>query len=166
MNPGYGVKGKTKGPGYFTPVPSAAATGAEFVTTIEQQFPSGVTDGNSYHWVDTFLNAQDAYWQFVVPSNFATLVEAYVWIMGDNSVTGTVSVDLEAKYGKSTEQMDLATETNASFTFDIAAVTKRHKVDVSSVLTGIEAGDFVGLKLSNVDAGGLDGIAGILEYNA
>lgn len=167
MNLGYGVKGKTKGLGYFTPVLSASAPSvAEFNTVIEQQFPTNLVFSSSYNWVDQFNNGENAYWQFRVPLNFATIVEAYVWVMGNSVATGIVNVDLESKYGKNTEQMDLTTETNASFTFNIAAIDKRHKLDISSVLVGIEAGDHVGIKLSNVDAGGLRGIAGMLEYNA
>lgn len=140
-------------------------TTGQFSMTIEQQFPSGSANGTFYHWVDIFSNGQDAYVQFTVPSNFGSLVDAYIWVMGDNSITGDIDIDLEAKYGKSTEQMDLNTETD-TITKNLAAVTKRHLIDVSSVLTGIEAGDNVGLKLSNVDGGGLMAISGILEYNS
>lgn len=140
-------------------------TTGEFTHVIEQQFSTNLTDATAYHWVDQIANSQDGYWQFTVPSNFATLVDAYIWVMGDGSVTGDVDIDLESKYGKNAEQMDLTTETD-TVTKNIAAVSKRLRIDVSSVLTGIEGGDNVGLKFSNVDAGGLKGIAGILEYNS
>lgn len=94
-----------------------------------------------------YIHADAAYavFCFIVPHDFTSLTSAYIF--GFSTGDGTdIDLDISSEYAKEGEDYNLTSESDTSSTYDFVA-NDFTKIDVSGILTGIEAGDHVSIKL-------------------
>lgn len=84
---------------------------------------------------------------FIVPHDFTEIVEAVLYVKSDTTKT-TADIDLASEYGKEGEANDANTESDTTTTHSLVADVLS-LLDISSVLTGIEAGDLVWVGVTN-----------------
>jgi len=93
--------------------------------------------------------AQNKYatFNFYVPHDFTTITEAV--IVAHRGITAeNLDIDLDATYGAAGEDKHNHNETDAASVYTLVG-GKLTEIDVSGVLTGIAAGDYVGLTIEN-----------------
>lgn len=91
---------------------------------------------------------------FKVPHDFTSLVSAVVVVNCDVAGTG-IDVDIASAYGKEGEDADAATESDTTTTYNFAA-DEYATIDISGILSGIEAGDIVGVQIKLRETYNLD----------
>lgn len=130
--------------------PTAPPTPPEALKFFPLIYTIGSGDAASWLGFDRvrILNSIDEYsvYGFSVPEDFNELVEAF--ILCYPSTPGTnVDIDLESQYGKEGEIYNNHTESDLTSTYTMVANILQ-KLDVSSVLQGIEAGDFGAVRIT------------------
>lgn len=105
--------------------------------------PAATNRGN-FPVVDIDGSTQSIKFGFFVPNDFVTLVDAVLSVIPNASATHRLN--LSSEYGNDGENFDLHTESEADK--DTVLVSgKNSKIDLSGVLTGIMANDFVSVSI-------------------
>lgn len=120
------------------------------------------TDGRRYGVAMT--GAVTTYANLVVPLNFNTLVNAYLWFRHSGLSTGDKDIDVVSRYGGDGEAFDENTESDTITVNKTVNSASTYQYDISSVLTGISAGQSVGLAITNSTGISTSMCGGVLEY--
>jgi hypothetical protein len=96
---------------------------------------------------------------FIIPTDFTTLISMQLLASVSVGAAGPGrQISLISNYGKSNEEINLNIEIN-TLTLDLTGMSNLHKeIDISSVFTGIEAGDRCGLLVDHL------AILGSIDY--
>lgn len=121
---------------------------------------SGTARRNSIQMLATAVT----YANLIVPSNFTTLSSAYLWFRHQGPSTGNKDIDVETRYGGNGEAFAENTESATITVNKTVASNSTYKYDISSVLTGISAGQSVGIKITNNSGISTYFGGGVLEY--
>jgi hypothetical protein len=110
---------------------------------------------------ESLASASSAYFAFKIPDDFATLVEAVIVVIPDASET--IQWDLATNFGLVGELYNANTDavTNAT---QAVTVNILSELDISAGLTGITAGDYVGLNF-NSNTSNIRVIGLFIKYN-
>lgn len=100
---------------------------------------------------------------FIIPSNFTQLVELSFVFIPKNTISAGATIDLFSDYGKLEENFMNNSETQLGVLISGNADDIK-KMDISSVYSNLEAGDFCSLKIDSIPET-LYGICIILRYN-
>ena len=120
----------------------------EFFVYVAQRttlsYPYNGLTGNFPH--NTLTDGNDAIFLFHIPNDFTTLTDAVVVVLPDASET--IQWDIDTDFGANGEAYNANTD---SVTDDTLAVTLSQlaECDVSAGLTGIAAGDYVGMSFQS-----------------
>lgn len=104
------------------------------------------------------------YANLVVPSNFNAITNAYLWFRHQGVTTGNKSIDVVTRYGGDGEGFAENTESATITVNKTVAANSTYQYDVSSVLSGISAGQSVGFKITNNTGITTYFCGGVLEY--
>ena len=103
-----------------------------------------------------------AYMTFLVPPSFTTLVSASIICLTDGG-SANLRYSVAADFAAATEDLDTHSDsiaaTTLALTDDIIAA-----IDVSAALTGLAAGDYVGMAFTRVGSDALDTLVGQTFY--
>ena len=126
----------------------ASPAAKEFIVYVAQRttlsYPYSGLTGNFPH--STLTDGNDAVFLFHIPNDFTTLIDAVVVVLPD--ATETIQWDIATDFGASGEAYNANTD---SVTDATLAVTQNQlaECDVSAGLTGIAAGDYVGMSFKS-----------------
>ena len=105
---------------------------------------------------------------FHVPDNFSSLVSLNLIAICSSGAAGSGrDIDLFSEYGAIDEDYDTHSESNTSITYDFTGKTdKIIEIDISSVFTSLDAGDYCGIFIDHNAIGGTLYYIGVeLQYN-
>lgn len=131
MNLGYGVNGKTKGLGYFTPTGSAASI-SKFFELFQLHNDVLLATANNYTNDFDFAGVSSGL-EGSVPSDFVSVVSAWVWLENISSTGAGVSFSIDSYRIPVGETF--AFSNSKSIVKDIPSTNSRYKLDLTSLLT-------------------------------
>jgi len=126
---------------------------------------AGITDppeGLSTYPTANGNTDDQAHFSFRVPSDFTSIVEAKV-IGYAASTNGAANIDIICYYAAVGEVATAVTESDLATTYDITD-THIEAIDISGILTGIAAGDIVGLRVETKANTLLNSIGFYMKY--
>lgn len=148
--------------GWLTRSPGEAPTKQFFIHSIDGD--GTLTTTFTDHRTRDLPNSGNPtiFFEFFIPDDFTSLSEAVLVCQGAAGASGDVLLTRDASWGGVGEAAnatsDGVTSTAITITQDVI-----NEVGLSAALTGIAAGDYVGLKVNRTAGGGGDTFSGALE---
>lgn len=135
------------------------------IATIQAYKDSIAADtGTARRNTVSLVNTASTYANLIVPMNFNSLSSAYLWFRHQGTSTGNKDFFIETRYGGDGEGSAENTESATISVNKTVAGNSTYQYDISSVLTGISAGQSVGIKITNSSGITTYFGGGVLEY--
>jgi hypothetical protein len=134
---------------------------------LGQFFPAFCNANVGNFNVRTVGTSSNGQFNFQVPKNFDSLISLHiVGLPGANAAGASKDIDISSQYGKEGEQYNNHTASDTSTLYTIPAGGTVWYLDISTIFTGLEAGDSGGLNVQHngIGTNGVNYLGIVMRY--